>query len=64
MFSCPRCKNRLVRTQTPDGLFFVCPTCQGRAVGLSVVRKLKRRGELTELWRRVSQGKGSRGAAG
>ncbi len=38
MFSCPRCKNRLVRTQTSDGLFFVCPNCQGRAVGLSVVR--------------------------
>ena len=61
MFSCPRCKNRLVRTQTPDGLFFVCPNCRGRAVGLSVVRKLKRRGELKELWGRVSQGEGSRG---
>ena len=50
-----------MRTQTPDGLFFVCPNCQGRAVGLSIVRKLKRHGELKELWERVIQGEGSRG---
>jgi len=61
MFSCPRCKNRLVRTQTPDGLFFVCPSCQGRAAGLSVVRKLKRRGELKELWGWVCRAEGNRG---
>ena len=61
MFSCPRCKNRLARTQTRDGLFFVCPNCRGRAVGLSVVRKLKHREELRELWGRVSRGEGGRG---
>jgi membrane associated rhomboid family serine protease len=61
MFQCPRCKNRLVRTKTPDGFFFVCPNCQGRAVGLSIVRKLKHPVELKELWGRVSRGEGGRG---
>ena len=40
MFSCPRCRKPLARTQTRHGLFFVCPQCQGRAVGLAVVRKI------------------------
>ncbi len=63
MFSCPRCNRSLVRTQTPGGILFVCPDCQGRAVGLAVVRKLKRRGELKELWGRVIRGEGGRGVA-
>lgn len=61
MFACPHCRNRLVRTKTSAGVCFVCPTCQGRAVGLAVLRKLKGRRELKELWQRVPRKEGSPG---
>lgn len=61
MSVCPRCEKRLVRTRAPAGVLFVCPSCQGRAVGLPVVRKVKRDSQLKDLWRCVVQGAGSVG---
>jgi membrane associated rhomboid family serine protease/Zn-finger nucleic acid-binding protein len=50
MFLCPRCRERLTRTKTREGLLFVCANCHGRAVGLPVVRKLISHAAYRNLW--------------
>lgn len=39
MSVCPKCNRRLIRTKSDVGFFFRCPQCDGRAVGLSVLRR-------------------------
>lgn len=53
MFSCPRCHARLVRTKTQGGLLFECERCQGRAVGLAVVRRAVAAEQVRSLWQRA-----------
>lgn len=39
MADCPSCTTRLVKSITPNGVLYGCPSCGGRAVALTVVRK-------------------------
>ena len=55
MFVCPRCRRRLVRRRTEQGLFFVCPGCAGRAVSLSVVRRMGGRKPTRQLWQEANR---------
>ena len=61
MFLCPRCRDRLVRTDTPHGVFFVCRGCQGRAVALSVVRRMAGRKPARTIWIEANQEGGPAG---
>jgi len=63
MSVCPRCRERLIRVKTPNGFFFVCRRCQGRAVGLSVLRRLTTRESIKGLWTRAGQ-PGAKGPLG
>ena len=55
MFACPRCRRRLIRTQTEHGVFYVCPGCEGRAVSLSVVRRMAGRQPVRQLWQEANR---------
>lgn len=62
MFVCPRCTRRLVRTKSSQGFFFVCPGCQGRAAGLSVVRRAAGRNVSKAIWSEAIRKDGHSGA--
>lgn len=62
MFVCPRCRERLVRTKTKHGVFFVCRGCQGRAVGVSVVRRMAGRKTAKDLWQAANHPEARSGA--
>jgi len=61
MSVCPKCNQRLVRTKTEDGFFFRCRQCDGRAIGLSVLRRVIPRDYVTGLWLKARRGEGSPG---
>lgn len=61
MLVCPKCRRRLVRTKTNHGVFFVCRACQGRAVSLSVVRRMAGREPAKTLWREAVVGETQEG---
>ncbi len=61
MLVCPECRKRLVRTKAPNGIFFECPRCQGRAVSLAVVRRVVETKYTNRLWRRVIHGESRKG---
>lgn len=52
---CPRCNEPLVWTKTGTGFVYACPRCGGRAVTLSVVRKLAPHECVKELWCRTNR---------
>jgi len=52
MFTCPNCRQRLVRFTGPKGIVFVCPRCGGRAVGMAVVRRWAGERITKALWLR------------
>lgn len=61
--NCPRCRTRLNRTAIRRGMVFDCPKCQGRAVGLSLLRRLGSNECVLQLWKRARQRNGQTGAA-
>ena len=63
MFVCPKCNERLARTKTEHGVFFVCSSCQGRTAGLSVVRKAAGRKTTKALWQEAIQKEAKPGIA-
>lgn len=56
MFTCPSCKTSLNKSGNIFGLFYVCPSCDGRAVTLEVVRKIIPRPMVNRLWQRARSG--------
>ena len=51
MYICPRCPaEHLIRTETRQGYFFECPSCQGRAMGLPVVRTVVDNNSIRQVW--------------
>jgi membrane associated rhomboid family serine protease/Zn-finger nucleic acid-binding protein len=50
MFTCPNCRQRLVRVAGPKGIMFVCPRCGGRAVGMAVIRRSAGEKTAKALW--------------
>jgi membrane associated rhomboid family serine protease len=61
MSVCPKCNRRLVRAKTEQGFFFRCPGCDGRAVGLAVLRRAIPRGYVNRLWAKARERGGHRG---
>jgi membrane associated rhomboid family serine protease/Zn-finger nucleic acid-binding protein len=53
MFTCPNCGERLARQQTPAGIFWVCPGCNGRAATVSLLRHVVRESTMRDLWART-----------
>ena len=39
-----------------SGVFFVCPNCRGRAVGISVLKRVGSKESIQRLWQRVRKG--------
>jgi Zn-finger nucleic acid-binding protein len=50
MFTCPRCQSELTSTKSGFGLFWVCPSCKGRAITFELIRKLVPNEFTKELW--------------
>lgn len=50
MFICPHCKTALVRKSGPNGVFWGCDRCGGRAVGVGPLRKNFGPQVTTEIW--------------
>ena len=63
MSLCPKCNQRLLRTRTAQGFFFRCPRCDGRAVGLAVLRRAIPPACVNRLWANAREGQGHRGQA-
>lgn len=51
MLGCPRCQQRLVREESPRGVQWRCPQCDGRAITLGVLRRIVRKDSVDALWR-------------
>lgn len=50
MMECPRCKRvKLCKSVNEHGIFWVCPKCDGRAVGFGVLRKTMLKESIDEL---------------
>ncbi|MDH4240356.1 MAG: rhomboid family intramembrane serine protease [Phycisphaerae bacterium] len=56
MLICPGCKTSLTKNSNTLGLFWVCPSCDGRAVSLELVRKAIPRPIVNSLWQRARSG--------
>lgn len=52
---CPRCRTRLSKVKTKDGVFFHCPKCNGRAAGLALLRRVGSMNAIKRLWVLVCQ---------
>ncbi len=61
MFQCPSCNETLVRAKGEVGICWICRTCDGRAVNLSVLRKAVDKTAIDRIWRAVAQQEGKPG---
>ena len=61
MSVCPKCHQRLVPLKTDHGLLFRCRSCNGRAVGLSVLRRAIPPKIVQTLWMQARQERGCPG---
>jgi membrane associated rhomboid family serine protease len=59
---CPRCRVPLTCTKTSRGIFFRCPQCDGRAVSISLLRRVGAQDAVNKLWREARLGIGITGA--
>lgn len=50
MFSCPHCRTHLQRVAGPQGVVWRCSSCEGRAVGLGVLRRILQPGAVNAIW--------------
>ncbi len=57
-YSCPNCKAPLARKQADHGIFWVCPSCGGRAIGVGFLRKSISNEYITALWVAAREGHG------
>ncbi len=62
MFVCPGDKRPLERLTSPHGVYWICPACGGRAVGVGLLRKTVARDAIDQIWiaARARQGTRSR----
>lgn len=60
---CPRCEVRLERVKSPHGILFHCPKCDGRAAGISVLRRTGSKTALRRLWLLAREQRAATGAA-
>ncbi|MDC0358728.1 rhomboid family intramembrane serine protease, partial [Oligoflexia bacterium] len=59
MYSCPNCQIPLRAIKSGHGVYWSCPTCRGRAVGLGVLRKSAASDVYKEFWTLAYQGNGN-----
>ena len=50
MFTCPTCGSGLTRTPDKAGIFWVCQSCGGRAVSVSLLRKTIDQDRVRSIW--------------
>jgi membrane associated rhomboid family serine protease len=56
MAECPKCRTKLVEQPSKQGLVFICPGCNGRAMGIDALRKADIETTfLTSLWNRAHE---------
>ena len=53
MLTCPSCKKVLAKKRGRLGLFWVCPSCKGRAMTLGMVKKVIPRQAVNSLWQKA-----------
>lgn len=53
--NCPRCRCALTRTQTPQGVAFVCGSCEGHAAMLDQIRRALPRERFRSVWDAVKR---------
>lgn len=54
-YLCPACGVPLVRSQNAVGLFWLCPSCDGRIVSLALLRKTVLREAINEIWQQAKE---------
>ena len=56
MLICPKCNIELDKNGTVLGVFWVCPSCKGRAIAVDVIRKAVPKGVVDKLWQTARTG--------
>ncbi len=56
MFICPTCKVPLAKTKGSPGVFWRCPSCDGRSATISLLRKVVPVRLVNELWQSAGSG--------
>jgi len=56
MFVCPACSSELSRSTAPQGIVWVCPACNGRAVNVAILRRLVDRPHFNRIWQTTWEG--------
>ncbi len=54
---CPNCKTTLIKRASKLGLVWICPSCDGRAVALEMVRNAVSRPIVNDLWQSARSGR-------
>lgn len=60
MYACPNCQRRLVGVRHPQGVFWTCEACGGRAVTVPVLRRTHVRDYVNQVWAYARDEKGVR----
>jgi len=50
VFACPRDQRPLHRRTGPQGVYWFCPTCNGRAVGVELLRRTVAQAAVDQIW--------------
>ena len=61
MLACPSCSRKLYRTKSSLGVLWVCPSCNGRFVNMTLIRRTSARMFLSRLWNMIREGRHARG---
>ena len=61
MFTCPNCGSGLTRKPDKVGIFWVCDSCGGRAVGVGLLRKTIGQDRVSAIWSRAISSPGDTG---
>ena len=56
MFTCPKCNVQLIKVKSPTGIFWTCPSCNGRAATISFLRHNIRKEAANSLWQDARTG--------
>ena len=57
MFRCCNCHENLVKTKGPNGLYWKCSSCKGRAVSLSILRRVLDKKYVNQMWQSAFKAK-------
>ena len=56
MYYCPTCRIPLKKSSNQFGIFWACPSCNGRATSIHVLRKAIPQEIVNKLWQRAMSG--------